>query len=67
MLVGNTSLGSLNSTRVNTHILSKRQVTYKNSSLSDIGPMTVRFVRRDLAVQRNFLGPIRARWFRWRF
>lgn len=61
LLVGNTSLNSVNSVRVHARILVARQVNYKNSSLSDIGPITTRFVRRDLAAQRKLFGAIRAR------
>ena len=61
VLVGNTSLSSLNSTRVNSNILVFRPVNYRNSSLTDLGPFSTRFARRDLAAQRKIFGAVRSR------
>lgn len=66
MLLGNTSLGVINMTRVNSNILIARPQNYRNHSLREVGPLVARFVRRDLATQRKLFGAIHARWFRWR-
>jgi len=67
VLVGNTTTGDMNSTRVNSRLLVSRPLNMRSSSEHEVGPLLARFVRRDLAFDRRVYGPIRHRWFRWRF
>jgi len=61
LLLGNTSLSDINSTRVNSNYFIARPINYNSASWEDVGPLSVRFVRRDLAYYRKTLGPIRYR------
>lgn len=61
MLLGNTSAGAINATRVNSHIVIARPQNYRNHSLYEVGPLVARFARRDLAAQRKLFGAIHSR------
>lgn len=61
VLVGNTTTGDMNSTRVNSRLLVSRPLNMRSSSEHEVGPLLARFARRDLAFDRRVYGPIRHR------
>lgn len=67
ILTGNTTSGDINSTRVNSRLSISRPLNMRTASEHEVGPILARFARRDLAFERRVYGPIRHRWFRWRF
>jgi hypothetical protein len=67
-LIGNTVTSNINYTRVYNAYTIVRPLNYKTMDYYDLGPLVVRFKKRNGVTFRKKRreGPIRARWFRWR-
>lgn len=60
-MLGNTTMGDVNTTRVNSNLIIKRPLNMRTNLEHEVGPILTRFVRRDLFVERTLFGPIRNR------